>query len=521
MEIGRPVKPVPKPDVLSDDIALCCIGRRENRYAREFIEHYRRIGFDKVFICDNNHDGEEYFEDVLSDYIESGFVEVLDYRNKGGYQCHAYSEVYKKYGKRYQWIAFFDFDEYLTIVDGSDIHSLMSRYDDFNCVLFNWMNYGDNGLLRDDGRDLQERFTEPLPDQYVQYEETLENDHIKCVVHGGINGMSFHFCPHIPCSPMLNCCDSLGRKCCQKPFQPHDFSVAYLKHYLTNTVEEWASIKWQKGTGDRKTIESFRNTYAGRFFKYNKWTAEKEAIMRKLTGMPRFKAAKSHTVVIVNYNTQRLTECAIRSLNKHTPGCKVVVFDNSDKTPFENTFDNVVVVDNTKGQVVDLDAMIQSYPDRIENNGSNFGSARHCRSVDACLDLFPEGFLLMDSDVLVKKDITPFFDASCVWSGLVNDQKSRFNVAIPRVLPFICYLNAPLMRKHGIRYFNGEKMFALNDRMPDKSYDTGAWFYEDCNNHNLVGNHICILDYIIHFDHGSWLDRSSGEWLEEHRELWE
>ena len=167
MRIGRQTPPPAK--TVSNEIALCCIGRRENRYAREFVSYYKSIGFDKIFICDNNHDGEEHFEDVLGDYIESGFVEVLDYRNKGGYQGHAYTDVYKEYGKRYQWIAFFDFDEYLTIVDGSDIHQLMSRYDDFNCVLFNWMNYGDNGLLKDDGRDLLERFTEPLPDQHVQY----------------------------------------------------------------------------------------------------------------------------------------------------------------------------------------------------------------------------------------------------------------------------------------------------------------------------------------------------------------
>ena len=50
------------------DIALCAIGRRENRYAREFVEHYLALGFDHIFICDNNHDGEERFEDVLQEH---------------------------------------------------------------------------------------------------------------------------------------------------------------------------------------------------------------------------------------------------------------------------------------------------------------------------------------------------------------------------------------------------------------------------------------------------------------------
>ena len=46
-------------------IALCCIGRLENRYIREYVGFYLGIGVDKVFLYDNNYDGEEYFEDVI------------------------------------------------------------------------------------------------------------------------------------------------------------------------------------------------------------------------------------------------------------------------------------------------------------------------------------------------------------------------------------------------------------------------------------------------------------------------
>ena len=95
MEIGRKERIKTSPTT-GDGIALCCIGRRENRYAREFVEHYQRLGFDKIYLCDNNRDGEEYFEDVLSPFIESGFVEILDYRNRSGVQRDAYEDVYKK-----------------------------------------------------------------------------------------------------------------------------------------------------------------------------------------------------------------------------------------------------------------------------------------------------------------------------------------------------------------------------------------------------------------------------------------
>lgn len=521
MRIGRPDKIIPPPVISGSGIALCCIGRRENRYAREFIAHYKALGFDKVFLCDNNRRGEERFEDVLNDYIEEGFVRVLDYRDKSGVQRDAYKDVYAMYGSKYRWMAFFDFDEFLHIVSGENIHELMELYTGYDCVLLNWMNFGDNGLLRDDGRSNSERFTQPLPfDHRIQYQEHPDNDHCKCILRGGLRGVEFNTTPHFPDQPRMKCCNSNGNTTKQGAFSKYDYSVAYLKHYLTKTAEEWALNKWQKGTGNKESIEDFRSRYVGRFFAYNEWTQEKEDVMRELTGVPSRIDPKHRTVVIVNFNTQALTEAAIYSLNKHTPGCRIVVFDNSDRKPFKNNFYNVEVIDNTKGQHIDFEAMLSGYPDKYPTPENQWGSAKHCKTIDYCFDLFPDGFLLMDSDILIKKDITSFFDNSCAWVGNVEIHTSKFNVNLPRVLPYLCYINVPMCRNHGIRYFNGEKMFALSHRKPDMGYDTGCWFYEECQRVGLPSNYICINDYMVHLRHGSWNVVQVMEWLEEHRDLW-
>ena len=94
--------------------ALVAIGRRENQYAREWVEHYLKLGFDHIFICDNNRYLEEHFEDVLADYLRQGVVTILDYRKQAGCQKQAYNDVYAQYGDDYDWLAFFDFDEFLT-----------------------------------------------------------------------------------------------------------------------------------------------------------------------------------------------------------------------------------------------------------------------------------------------------------------------------------------------------------------------------------------------------------------------
>lgn len=61
---------------------LCCIAKTENQYIREFIEYYKTLGVSHICIFDNNDKDGERFESVIRDYIDYGFVTVIDYRGK-------------------------------------------------------------------------------------------------------------------------------------------------------------------------------------------------------------------------------------------------------------------------------------------------------------------------------------------------------------------------------------------------------------------------------------------------------
>ena len=63
-------------------VLLCCIGKMENNYIREYVEHYKSIGFDNICLYDNNDPDGEHFEDVIGDYIDSGFVILKDVRGQ-------------------------------------------------------------------------------------------------------------------------------------------------------------------------------------------------------------------------------------------------------------------------------------------------------------------------------------------------------------------------------------------------------------------------------------------------------
>ena len=64
---------------------------------------------------DNNREGEEHFEDVLQSYIGEGFVSVHPFT---GSQKQAYEQCYNDFNSAYDWIGFFDFDEFVEIQDG-------------------------------------------------------------------------------------------------------------------------------------------------------------------------------------------------------------------------------------------------------------------------------------------------------------------------------------------------------------------------------------------------------------------
>lgn len=226
-------------------------------------------------------------------------------------------------------------------------------------------------------------------------------------------------------------------------------------------------------------------------------------------------------ILTVNYNTPALIEVLVRSIRKFTD-CKVWVFDNSDEEPFTKSMENVEVIDNTKCQIFDFVDFLDDYPDRKPGLFSSFGSAMHTKSIDSCFDILPNGFILMDSDILVKKDFTWIWDESKVWVGEIKNDGPK-GVYVDRLLPFLCYINVPLCKKNGVKYFNGEYMWNLTQKRPNTFYDTGAWFLKDTLDKNLPHGDFVVSDYIEHFSHGSheWLNIDLIDWIMEHKDLWQ
>ena len=269
-------------------IALCCIAKMENDYIRFFVEYYKNLHFDKIFIYDNNDSEGERFDEILKEYIQSGFVEIVDFRSRKVAQLPAYQDCYDKHNKEYDWIAFFDCDEFLTFNDDiNDIHKFLGKYKyiPFQIMHINWIVYGDNDYLDSDGRSVFERFKKPrLPyDFSIRYNGMPENNHVKSIVRGGLSYIMWNKTPHTPRSSYYHSCNPLGFSVeTNSPFQNYDFRIAYIRHYSTKTIGEWVRNKMKRGIPDR-SVDSWKKILnLDFFFSYNRRTDEKQLYAERI-----------------------------------------------------------------------------------------------------------------------------------------------------------------------------------------------------------------------------------------------
>lgn len=266
-------------------VAICVIGRLENRYAIEFVEYYKNLGIDHIYIGDNNYDEEEYFEDVLQQFIDENFITIISYRNIINCQEWYYANVYKEYHTLYDYMIFIDFDEFITLVKDNNIKEYLSRnINNYNIIQLNWMIYTDNNFIFDDGRPCLERFTEPMElYKTVTYENKPENFHTKCIIKCVFEKIEFNN-PHI--IKLIN-----KHKVCNGSFIDKqnnnndtwaeynkdgtiDYSLAYIKHFTFKTIDEYVNKLFKRGTIEGG-INDMLNRYKYRFFKVNEKTNEK------------------------------------------------------------------------------------------------------------------------------------------------------------------------------------------------------------------------------------------------------
>lgn len=240
-------------------------------------------------------------------------------------------------------------------------------------------------------------------------------------------------------------------------------------------------------------------------------------------------------VAIVHYNTPELTEATILSLWKHGgQDYHVTVFDNSDSRPFTKAMPGVTRINNTRGQVIDFDKELAKYPQKDWRmgcgNGGEFGSAKHILSVQKLWELLPDGFLLLDSDILLKRPVDFMFDeAVCTVGHIQTWQQANNRGQVDRLVPMVLWINVPRCVAGGARFFDPARCWALSsggNQNPRNWYDTGASFFEDIRTlkPQCTGAAIDIRPLMVHYAGASWRRvylSQQRSWLDSFKSLWD
>ena len=273
-------------------VCLCVMGKEENLYAKEFINHYKQLGYNHIFLYDNNNINGEKFEDVLKEEISEGFVSIINFRGKkgkigklGGIQLEIYYHCYENNNKKYDWLSFFDFDEFLVIKPkNQSIQNFLynKRYNNCDTIKINFLYYSDNEHLYYSNKSVQERFRIPLYKHYG-------NKVIKSTIRGNLkeNYWKKNFCAHTSLMKYRTC-DSTGNLTRYNSFIIKvNFSFAYLKHYYTKSVEEYChKIKRGEAFYNNINYTKKRKLFKiKRYFSFNKKTKEKMELFKKLLNL--------------------------------------------------------------------------------------------------------------------------------------------------------------------------------------------------------------------------------------------
>ena len=232
--------------------SICLITKEEIRYIKEFVDYYRKLNIKKIFLYDNNDINGEYLENILSNYIKLDFIEIINYRGRYKPQFQAYNHCYFNKNKDFNWVAFYDADEYLYINLYTDINKFLSLSKFRKClsILINWKYYGDNEKLYYEPRPLQERFTKPFYFKNFGERNKIFYSAGKTIVRTGLN-LTWNLFPHYLKNTPI--CRPNGKEL-KNYFSPPQYSSAFIRHYATKSTEEFIE-RIIRGTVNSKSYD--------------------------------------------------------------------------------------------------------------------------------------------------------------------------------------------------------------------------------------------------------------------------
>lgn len=262
-------------------VCICTLGKQENLYIREYIEHYLKYGIYKINLYDNNDIYGEKFEDVIGDYIKQGFVHLFNWRGKKRAMFPIMEECYTKNKDECDWIMYSEIDEFIHLYHNySRVSTFLDEPKFRNCQLIylNLVCHTDNDHLYYENKPLKERFPKIVPTTKLGGRR-LE---VKFIIRGHLENI--HYSSVHTGNKELRNCNGFGHENKIRNFHSTepDTKYYYYDHYFGKSTEEFIK-KVMRGDA----LSPFTRFKIGRIKKYfreNELTLEKILLMENRTG---------------------------------------------------------------------------------------------------------------------------------------------------------------------------------------------------------------------------------------------
>ena len=254
-------------------VCVCTIGKKENLYAREFVDYYKNKGINKIFLYDNNEKNDENFDIVLKDYIKDGFVKIINFRGIVAPQVRAFEDCRKNNYKNFDWLIFYDMDEFLFLRNYSNIKDYLSQkiFDKCQRIQLNWYFHTDNNLIYCDNRTLSERFSQK--DKKWKDIKIGGIEGIKSILKGNIDIVIDDV--HVLNSTLISC-DGFGKykEILNIVTNESDHYYYYIDHYYSKSTEEFVN-KLMRGSAVHGNSTDYYLQRIQAYFGLNQLTLEK------------------------------------------------------------------------------------------------------------------------------------------------------------------------------------------------------------------------------------------------------
>ena len=259
-------------------VCLCTLGKNENKYALEYVRHYRKYGVDKIFIYDNNDINGEKFEHILSKYINNNFVEILDYRGRYRIQLEILNHCYRNNYKNYNWLILFDMDEFIYLNGYKDIKKYLKKkiFDDCKVIFLNEVKHTDSNHIYYKKGMLSKRFKNILVNASIIMVKPILKGNIENLVITNNHVINLN----------MEGCNGYGNKITIEGIHTNnpDNKNFYFDHYFFKSSEEYLN-KLARGSCYWGNLRKINFDWLNKYLMNNEISIEKINFFEKKTSI--------------------------------------------------------------------------------------------------------------------------------------------------------------------------------------------------------------------------------------------